>query len=970
MKNLLKRFLKLLRVFNISLSNSFADVLAAKLLEEYAQNPLALSDVLILLPNRRACKTMTETFVKLRGMQPMLLPQMLPIADVEEDELALSGQGAVAGVLEIPPAISPMERMILFMRIILSKPQEFGTESISLSQACFLAQELGSLIDAVHNENLDFANLQNLVPEEYAGHWQETLKFLEIITAYWPQILQERGVIDASERKNKLMLKQAQIWAETKPNKRIIIAGTTATFPSMRELVRVVAELPNGEIVLAGLDKFLDEESWNKIDESHPQFELKTLLDFLEISREQVQDLILSQNEEREKLLSEIMRPAVSTDKWRDLTPKTISAKACEGLQLIDCQDIRKEAVAIALIMREVLEKPEKTAALVTPDRNLARRVAAELERWGIKIDDSAGRPLVLTPWGSFMRLVAEAAKPDAARVEILSLLKHPLCGMGQESSFVRKKARTLEKIVWRGEQEDTEAEQILLSLQSLLKPLSDLYLQAKVNLFALLEAHIKVAEAVAATNQKEGKENLWRGDAGQAGAALMAQVMEKADVLGEVAPDQYLGLFEALALQVPVRPKYGTHPRLKVLGPIEARLQHFDVMILGEVNEGIWPSSPAADPWMSRPMKRDFGFPQPEKAIGVLGADLAQFMGAKQVYLTRAERVEGTPMLKSRWWMRLETVLKALQIDIETLEAKIFEQTAKNLDEPLEFDKISSPEPRPPLKARPRELSASGVEMLMRDPYSIFAKYILRLKKLEDIERELTMADFGNLLHGILEDFNNRYPNSFPAGGKEELLALGRQKFEQDPKLAEKKAFWWPKFEKMIEHLATLEEKYRPQIAKVYNEVRGRFELDLPGGIFTLTAKADRVDQTKDGKINIIDYKTGKARGVKEVTLGFAPQLPLEGIIAQKGGFEGIAAADVESLRYWQLSRKEVVISDKIEKILAETEQRLRDLITLFDFETTAYICQPNPKKIPEYSDYEHLARVKEWYVNEGGDD
>ena len=181
-------------------------------MDEYAQNPLALSDVLILLPNRRACKTMAETFVKLRGMQPMLLPQMLPIADVEEDDLILSGQGAAAGVLEIPPAISPMERMMLFMRIILSKPQGFGTESISLSQACFLAQELGSLIDTVNNENLDIANLQNLVPEEYAGHWQETLKFLEIITAYWPQILQERGVIDASERKNKLMLNSSNIF--------------------------------------------------------------------------------------------------------------------------------------------------------------------------------------------------------------------------------------------------------------------------------------------------------------------------------------------------------------------------------------------------------------------------------------------------------------------------------------------------------------------------------------------------------------------------------------------------------------------------------------------------------------------------------------------------------------------------------------------------------------------------------------
>ena len=384
--------MKLLKLYNISASNSFADELAGRLLREYAGNPLALSEVLILLPNRRACKTMAEAFVRLQGMRPTLLPRLLPIGDVEEDELVLSGQGAAAGMLETAPAIDPIERMMLFMRIILSRPQQFGTEAISLSQACFLAQELGRLIDTVNNENLDFANLRNLVPEEYAGHWQETLKFLEIITAYWPQILLERGVVDASERKNRLILKQAQIWAEVRPERRIIAAGTTATFPAMRELVRVVAGLPNGEVVLCGLDKFLDRESWDKIDETHPQFELKALLDYLGAGRDEVA------NPEREKLLSEVMRPAVTSDKWRRLEAGMISSKGADGVRLLSCADIRKEAAAIAAIMREVLETPEKTAALITPDRNLARRVAAELERWNIKVDDSAGRPLARQP--------------------------------------------------------------------------------------------------------------------------------------------------------------------------------------------------------------------------------------------------------------------------------------------------------------------------------------------------------------------------------------------------------------------------------------------------------------------------------------------------------------------------------------------------------------------------------------------
>lgn len=962
--------MKLLKLYNISASNSFADELAGRLLREYAGNPLALSEVLILLPNRRACKTMAEAFVRLQGMRPTLLPRLLPIGDVEEDELVLSGQGAAAGMLETASAIDPIERMMLFMRIILSRPQQFGTEAISLNQACFLAQELGRLIDTVNNENLDFANLRNLVPEEYAGHWQETLKFLEIITAYWPQILQERGVVDASERKNRLILKQAQIWAEVRPERRIIAAGTTATFPAMRELVRVVAGLPNGEVVLCGLDKFLDRESWDKIDETHPQFELKALLDYLGAGRDEVADLVPPRNPEREKLLSEVMRPAVTSDKWRRLEAGMISSKGADGVRLLSCADIRKEAAAIAAIMREVLETPEKTAALITPDRNLARRVAAELERWNIKVDDSAGRPLALTPWGIFMRLAAEAAQPAAGRVTILSLLKNPLCGLGQTYAAVRRQARELEQKIWRGSEKNSTAGAVLEQVQAFLQPFGALYGGGQVSLRKLLETHIAVAEVLASADGLSGHELLWRGEAGEAGAALLAQWLEKADVLGEIDPAEYPGLFEAFCSQVMVRPKYGTHPRLKILGPIEARLNHFDVMILGEVNEGIWPAAAASDPWMSRPMKRDFGFPQPEKAIGVLGADFSQFMGAEQVYLSRAERVEGTPMLKSRWWMRLETVLKALEIEPGILDAGIYEKAAELLDEPAVFTRISAPAPRPPLAARPRELSASAVEMLMRDPYSVFAKYILRLKKLEDIEPELTMADFGNLLHKILEEFNNRHPNAFPPEGREELLALGRQKFAGDDRLADKEAFWWPKFAKMIEHLAALEAGYRPGVVRVHNEAEGYFDLELPGGRFRVTAKADRVDETTGGKINIIDYKTGKARSVKEVTKGFAPQLPLEGLIAEKGGFSGIRAAEVESLRYWQLSRREVVVDQAVEQILSETEQRLKEMVNLFDFETTAYICHPNPKQVPEYSDYEHLARVKEWYVNESDDD
>ncbi len=940
--------------------------MAKNLLSEYEGDWLGLSSVLVLLPNRRACKTLAEAFVRLKGMSPTLLPQMMPLGDLEEDEILLRGSVSGKEIFSLPPAIANNERLMLFMKIIMSRPQDFGIGQMPPEQACYLAAELGRLIDVANNEGLDFENLENLVPEEYATHWQETLKFLEIITANWPKILKERGVCDASFRRSEMLRLQSEIWQENPPKTRIIAAGTTATFPAMKELVKTIFNLPKGEIVLSGLDKNLSEDDWTLVDETHPQFELKELLDYLGQSRNEVQNLVEPKNQDREVLLSEVMRPAKTTDKWRNLKEKNIKAEAFSGIQTLSCQDIRQEALAIASIMRETLETSEKTAALVTPDRNLARRVAAELERWNIKVDDSAGRPLGSTAWGAFMRLLIKAVAPEAGRIDVLSLLKHPLTGMGQSYADVRFKARELECKVWRADKEDEDLEQILHEFEEKTKKLRELMLEQKARLTDLLMAHMEAAEEIAATKDKEGETLLWKGEDGNAGASFMADWLENADVLGEIETVGYAGLFEAMLSGIMVRPKFGTHPRLKILGPIEARLSQFDVMIIGEVNEGVWPQTASADPWMSRPMKKDFGFPLPEKTIGVLGLDFCQLLGAESVFLTRAERVQGTPMIKSRWWMRLDTVLKAVGVLPESLENKFYEQLAAQADLPQKFEKALPPSPKPPVAARPRELSVSAFEMLLRDPYSVFAKYILKLKPLEDIEPDLTMADYGTIIHKILEDFNNKHPNSFPENAEEELLEMGKNSFTQNKIAQEKQVFWWPKFVKMVKHLVELEKDYRQDIKTVHNECKGSWRFEAPAGEFTITAKADRIDETKDGKVNIIDYKTGKARSVKEVSRGFAPQLPLEGLIAQNGGFANIPAAEVEKLIYWQLGVKDTVVDDKVGKVITENEEHLKETINLFDFETTAYICHPNPKRIPEYSDYEHLARVKEWKVTE----
>ena len=369
--------------------------------------------------------------------------------------------------------------------------------------------------------------------------------------------------------------------------------------------------------------------------------------------------------------------------------------------------------------------------------------------------------------------------------------------------------------------------------------------------------------------------------------------------------------------------------------------------------------------------MKKDFGMSLPEKAVGITAADFSQLLCAPEVYLTRADRVNGTPMNKSRWLLRLETVLRACAFTADILENTLYRRLARQLVKAPQSENITPPAPCPPVSARPRRLSASAVEKLMRDPYEIYASRILHLKPLDELDMKLSPGDYGNIVHRILEMFNTRYPAQLPENAREELLAIGAREFQNSEIAPEVRAFWWPRFESTVTWVLQTEELYRQNIARVYSEVKGQMEWEAPAGKFTVEARADRIDITKDGTINIIDYKTGEPRSQKEVQAGYAPQLPIEGLIAINGGFydkeqKPIAATVVERLIYWKLGVKKTEIPLSNGTLLADIEKKLKKLIHEFDFETTPYLARPNPKHLLKYSDYEHLARVKEWSVHE----
>lgn len=995
-------------VYTLAPNLPFVDALAAGLWDRAGGDALALNRFTVLLPTARAVRSLREAFLRLSGGRPVLLPRMAPLGNVDGDEVSLMMDGVTgkAGGLDLPPAIGPLRRQLLLARAIAAAGDRFAK---TRAQAARLARELAKLLDQTQTEMVGFDRLQTLVPDDYAEHWQVTLSFLSIIVEQWPAILAAEGAVDPAQERNNRLLAYAAALQAAPPADPIIAAGSTGSIPATAELLATIARLPTGCVVLPGLDRDCDTATWDALDDAHPQFGLKQLIDRIGVSRDQVADWPLAAGTvpscppARTALIAEALRPAGTTEAWRDL--HDLDPAALAGLTRIDATTPQEEAGIIALILRQALEMPEQTAALVTPDRNLARRVATELRRWDIRVDDSAGRPLAQTPVGSYLRLIMDTAV-QGAPIPLLSLLKHPMAGAGWPAGQLRRQARLLEITILRGPRPAGGLDGLRQAIRAAsaegadrrrrignpairddLLAMVDRLETAMGELVAAvgdgeerplsdwLRLHVSAAEALAALEGEAGADRLWRDKDGEAAAAFIDELREAADGYPPLGGKEYAGLMEVLIAGRAVRSAFGLHPRLHVLGLMEARLQQFDVMVLAGLNEGTWPPAPPPDPWMSRPMRRDFGLPAPERMVGQAAHDFATACGARTLYLTRSERVEGTPTVPSRWLLRLDTVLDkaGLRGRIDG-DAGHWRGLWQALDRPARVRPCAAPAPKPPLSARPRRLSVTQVETWMRDPYAIYARKVLELEALDPIDADPGAAERGEIIHTALDLFVQRYPDTLPPDALSELLSIGRGAFGDlldQPGVA---AFWWPRFEKVAEWFLAQEAERRRTVKPLATEVTGRITLPGPGGDFTLTAKADRIDRTPTGGLVLIDYKTGMPPTAKEVRLGKAPQLPLEALIAAEGGFEHVKSARVDGLEYWRLSGGDPAgtiqtLKEEPSALAGEARDGLLELIRRFDDPQTAYYSQPRPAWTPKYTDYAHLARVKEWSAGGGGE-
>jgi ATP-dependent helicase/nuclease subunit B len=974
------------QVFTIPPHRAFADALAAGLIARFGKEKTGLARGLLLVPNNRAARAIQDAFVRRSG-GGLLLPRLVPVGDPELDE-------RIGGLLEplgsdeapVPPAVEPALRLMLLARLV---QMHFGGDA---AEALRLAQDLARTLDQLLIEEVAPARLAGFAEEspDLSLHWQKSLDQLRLILLDWPQVLRDRGLIDLADRRNRLLGAVARRWKARPPGGFVCAAGVTTGAPAVARLLGAVARLESGMVVLPALDLELPAEEWDALGphapdengrrrpsiETHPQFHLKLLLDRMGVGRDEVARWRHGGGRDapaaRSRAIANAMAPALFTRKWQELEP---AARRLSGVRALETADPAEEAQAIALALREALETPGRTAALVTPDRALARRVSAHLKRWGVEADDSAGRPLAQTPPGTLLLAAAAAAAERFAPVPLLALLKHPLVmagparlgwldGVRQLDLALRGPrppaglagiAPHLEDRTGRDARSRARAASWWAEAGPLLAPLERAF-----------EAQTGLAELLAALREAVGRlagDAAWSGPAGREMAALLADLEQAAAQGPERADARHApATISRLMATVAVRPPYGQHPRLAIWGLIEARLQHADLMILGGLNEGVWPALPAPDPWLAPRLRAELGLPSLERRIGLAAHDFACALGARQVLVTRARRDARAPAIASRFWLRLEAMTGGLT------RAPLLRKWAAAIDRPDAYRPAARPAPSPGAAKRPDRISVTEVDRLKADPYAFYARKMLALTALDPVDADPTAAWRGSAVHAVLEAWMKE-DDCDPARlrARAEALLTGQQ---AHPLM---RALWQPRLTEAIDFVAAQVERNRDEGRKpLAAEIWGEIEI---AGV-ALGGKADRIDRMADAGLAIVDYKTGTPPSARAVRDGYSLQLGLLGLIADRGGFAGIEGA-AACFEYWSLARDGSGALGYVKSPVGGrggldaadfTELAERNFIWAAAQWLTGeapFTAKLHPEYAP-YEEYDQLMRLDEWYGRE----
>ncbi|MES2433183.1 MAG: double-strand break repair protein AddB [Pseudomonadota bacterium] len=963
------------RIFALPPGTDFPAELVTGLIERVAhQPPQAMARVTIYLNTARMARRVRELFAT-HGAR--FLPRLLLLSDLAKDPS-----------LNLPPAVPPLRRR-LQMAELIAKLLDAQPDLAPRAALYDLADSLANLMDEMQGEGVPAEAIAALDVSTHSKHWERTQTFLRIVAPLFTD------ATDAESRQRLAVQQLAQRWQSAPPQDPILIAGSTGSRGTTALLMQVVAALPQGALILPGFDFDTPSSVWQAMDdaltaEDHPQYRFRHLTDLLQISPSTIKPWrdTAPPDLNRNRLISLSLRPAPVTDQWLVEGPNLPDLPhATENLSLIEAASPRAEALAIALILRKAAADGTK-AALITPDRNLSRQVTAALDRWAILPDDSAGRPLALSAPGRFLRHTAALLGQRLTADSLLTILKHPLTASGTArgphlllTRYLELKLRKTgpafptgtDLLEWAAARKDDA----LPWAQFLADTLQNLDQIPRRALSDHVTQHRALSETLARGLDSSGSGDLWNKAAGIEALALMETLTAEAPHGGTFSAPEYRDLFEALVNKGEVREPVQAHPNIMIWGTLEARVQGADLVILGGLNDGIWPKLPEPDPWLNRSMRKKAALLLPERQIGLSAHDYQQAIAAPRVILSRAVRNAEAETVPSRWLNRLMNLMDGLPAQNGSLAlAEMRERgthwlnLARALEQPTPPQKTDPrlhpakrPAPQPPIAIRPPKLSLTNIERLIRDPYAIYARYILRLHPLDPLHQTPDARDRGIIVHEVLERFVKTRPEAETrAEARTRLLALAREVLLQESPFPAARALWLAKLDRAADHFLTQDAKHSGTPLAL--ETQGDLKLDNLD--FTLFGTPDRIDRLPDGSLHLIDYKTGSAPKAAQQKQ-YAKQLLLAAVMADRGGFADLGPSDVSKISYIGLgSNEDVVETDITDALLTEHWEKLLTLIARYLRRATGYTARRALFETRHAGDYDHLSRFGEWEMSD----
>ena len=965
------------RVFAVPLGADFPAALVQGLVARHdGHPPEALARVHLIVNTRRMARRIRAL---LDAGPPRLLPRISLVTDL----------GETWRLADIPDPVPPLRRRLELMQLVaalLNRQPDLAPRS-SLYD---LADSLAALMDEMHGEGVTPDDIAALDVTDQSGHWARIQAFLGILRPYFETAT---TAPDIEARQRMVIEALTAAWAEAPPDHPIILAGSTGSRGATQLLMQAVARLPQGAVVLPGFDTDMPGDVWQALaclttSEDHPQYRYTALMRALDLAPADIPrwaDLKPS-NPARNRLLSLALRPAPVTDQWRRDGPKLADLDdAMRDVTLVEAPSTRVEALTIAMRLREAAENGQG-AALITPDRTLARQVTAALDRWHILPDDSAGVPLHLSAPGRFLRHVAALFQQPLSAELLLTLLKHPLTHTGGGRGAHLRLTRELELHLRAHGPPYPDA----AAIQAWARGVKDPHVAAwsdwliacftgrqesdATELADLTARHIDLASRISRGSEAEGQGALWQDEAGRLALKTVSNLDENASAGGMIGPRDYAALFHAILSREEVRVVTEAHPLIRIWGTLEARVQGVGLLILAGLNEGSWPEAPKPDPWLNRALRHQAGLLLPERRIGLAAHDFQQAALAPEVWLTRSIRSEDAETVPSRWLNRLQNLLSGLPETggADTLAAMrgrgdTWLRRANIFETPGKVPPATRPSPRPPAIARPRQLSVTQIQRLIRDPYAIYARQVLRLRPLDPLMKLPDALLRGIVLHKALENFVRATQDAPERITREALLHETVSVLAESVPWAEARLIWQARLERVADRFVEGEIARRKLARPVAFEVPGAARIDDLG--FTLKATADRIDIDAAGHLHLYDYKTGSAPG-QTVQRHFDKQLLLEAVIATRAGFGDLPPSPVARAVFISLGsgkpEEEAPLEDEPpEKVWAEFEK----LVATYLSPDLGFTSRRAMQKFRGAGDYDQLARFGEWDITDPPD-